>query len=446
MDYFNNALNYITNTLNSIKSGILTTKDILVSIGNIIGTIAEILGFIGFRVAILLITTAFVVWLLNLVSPMSRKTNYFIAVALVLWMAITAKMPLQVVVLKYSLIIMAPFVITYLANAAVKYSIIGYNLAISKLSLYYNRLNLTFSKKKKFVIEYDDSVGLLFTSDLPTKEEIKKSKDFLELLGYRTRILEGEKISLVDENDKIIFPSESKYMQMINSIKSKDIKLLWFWSQSYGVDSLLSKLSQTPAIRQNKLIVGNGDNSIILNYLQNKWNWKVIYGSNLKDYMLNYETFLNEKVDIENIFYRNYNLSLINSFTLNNDFILKGKMVGGDLAIMMNQVATANQMNFANRILFFDGTIGNKNTLYRIISHLKNFIVDNHIVPKAIVIGDLYIKDNSTISNIIKYFDESLKSQNVNIPFFKIDNPTFITLNQNYVIRHYGDEILLEVV
>ena len=119
MDYLNNTLDYLKNTVESIKSGFGVVKDIVVSIGHVIGTIVDILGFIGFRVFILLITTSFIVWILNFVSPVSRKTNYFIAVGMVLWIGLTAKMPLQIVMLKYILIILSPFIITYIVNFVV---------------------------------------------------------------------------------------------------------------------------------------------------------------------------------------------------------------------------------------------------------------------------------------------------------------------------------------
>ena len=120
MDYINNTLSYLKETLNNIKSAINTTKDVINTIGDIIGTIISILGFIGFKVFILLMTTAFILWLLNLVSPINRKMNYIVAVGLVIWLAITSKMEIQIVVLKYIIIIISPFVITFIINFLAK--------------------------------------------------------------------------------------------------------------------------------------------------------------------------------------------------------------------------------------------------------------------------------------------------------------------------------------
>lgn len=73
MSYLDSTINYIKVSIESIKTGFLTIKDILTSIANILGTINEILGFNGFRVLLLLIITAFIAWILNLVSPISKK-------------------------------------------------------------------------------------------------------------------------------------------------------------------------------------------------------------------------------------------------------------------------------------------------------------------------------------------------------------------------------------
>ena len=104
-DYIDNTLEYIKATIESFKIGFNTVKEIIISIGTIIGTIVDILGFIGFRVFLLLLITAFIAWVLNLVSPISKKTNYFVAVGVTIWIGITAKLPVQIVITKYIIII-----------------------------------------------------------------------------------------------------------------------------------------------------------------------------------------------------------------------------------------------------------------------------------------------------------------------------------------------------
>lgn len=429
-DYVTNTLDYIDATLNSIKSALSTTKEVLSTIGNIIGTIVEILGFIGFRVFILLITTAFVLWLLNLVSPISKKTNYILAVGLVLWIAITAKMPIQIVVLKYVLIIVSPFIITFIANFLVKN--LGYlsKICLNSLEIFFRKVKFKIINKKINKINEGENIGIIFTSDLPTIEEINKLKVFIETLKYKPVIFESEKISLVDNQNKIVFSNDLKVSQLLKSIKSKEIKLLWFWSELYGANEIINELLKENRIKQNKMIVGSGDNSFILNFLQEKWNWKVIYGKNLK-YFFDKNIFENK---IEN-------LLLINDYNIENNYFLKEKIVGSDLSVLVDSISTNCFIKFKNKILFIDCKYNDKFIFYRALNHLKNYIVDNNIYPKAIIFGNIFLKDNSSPFEIIKDFNSYLKNSNINIPFFQIQNFEYIFLNLTSIIKYKENKI-----
>ena len=281
MDYINKGVDNIKSTLEGIKTTMSNIMDVLGTIGDIIGTIAEILGFIGFKVFLLLLSTSFIMWVLNLVSPVNRKINYFLSVVIVLWLAITTEMSFQSIILKYILIILSPFILIYLVNLLIKLGKIIYDT----LKVYIKRIDFPILRKKIQKLNENDNIALLFTTDLPTLQDIEDSKSFIKNLKYNLSILENEKIALTDSQKRIIFSNELKLSQFTKSLKSKDIKLLWFWSQSYKTNELLEQLKTIEKIKQSKDIIGCGDNSYILNFLQNKWNWSVIYGENFKDFI-----------------------------------------------------------------------------------------------------------------------------------------------------------------
>ncbi len=443
--YIDSTLDYLKATLDVIKSSMSTAKDILVAIGNIIGTIVEILGFIGFRVFILLVTTAFVLWLLNLVSPISRKTNYVIAVGLVLWLAITAKMPVQIVVLKYVLIIISPFIITTVANFLVKnLGIIG-KITMNRLRIVFARIGFSLFRKNLNKINYGDTIGIVFTSDLPTIDDINRSKMFFESLDYRPLVIEEEKISLVDDDKKIVFSNDLKVSQLLKSLESKDAKLLWFWSNDYSADSIINGINKIKPLKQNKYVIGCAENSFVLNFLQEKWNWKVIYGYNLKKFIEKHS--LNEKPEkniVENIFNsRAHSLSIINDYIIENNYFLKEKIIGSDLSVLVDSIGTNNSLTFKNRILFLDGEYDNKAIFYRSLNHLKNYMLDNSVYPKSIVFGDILLKDGLSVAEVINDFNISLKENNINIPFFKLKNFEFIELGGQCTIEYKNSSISL---
>ena len=293
MDYINKGVDNIKSTLEGIKTTMSNIMDVLGTIGDIIGTIAEILGFIGFKVFLLLLSTSFIMWVLNLVSPVNRKINYFLSVVIVLWLAITTKMSFQSIILKYILIILSPFILIYLVNFLIKLGKIIYDT----LKVYIKRIDLPILRKKIQKLNENDNIALLFTTDLPTLQDIEDSKSFIKNLKYNLSILENEKIALTDSKKRIIFSNELKLSQFTKSSKSKDAKLLWFWSQSYKTNELLEQLKTIERIKQSKDIIGCGDNSYILNFLQNKWNWAVIYGENFKDFI---KTGIKEDVNLSN--------------------------------------------------------------------------------------------------------------------------------------------------
>ncbi|HSQ97957.1 MAG TPA: hypothetical protein VLL98_04525 [Rickettsiales bacterium] len=433
IDYVNTTLDYLKNTLDGIKNGLISIKDIAVAIGNVISTIVDILGFIGFRVFILLITTCFIVWLLNLVSPISRKTNYFIAVGLVLWIGITANMPTQTVMLKYILIIFSPFIITSIVNFLIRNFNKYTKFITNKILLVFSKLKF---KGKIFKIEKGNKIGILFDRDLPTLDEIETINNKLKEASYEPIIVCDEKISLTDNDGKIVFSNGSMFRQFINSIKDKNIKLLWFWGSSYKDNKLIDNLlDKSKKIKQTKLVISSNNNQI-LNFLQSKWDWKVIYGQNLK----NYDNF----IDINDILSEKwFNLYLINDFEVKDGYFLKEKIVGGDLHDIVHSIGTNSQLNFKDKILFFDCIFNSKEDFYKHIMHLKNFILYKKHFPKAIILGKIIIENNLNYTDIIKEFDISFKERSLNIPIFQSTNIDFIILNTYHIINYNMGKINL---
>ena len=433
MSYLDSTINYIKVSIESIKTGFLTIKDILTSIANILGTIIEILGFIGFRVLLLLIITAFIAWILNLVSPISKKTNYFIAVGIVLWIGLTAKLPIQIVILKYILIILSPFVITKVANFIIK----NFQKFLKIMFYYFKKfLSLLSEKIKKngLKLKENSKIGVVFDEALPTLDEIENCKNVIKLQEYQPIILKSKNISLVDKNKKIIFSRDLQVEQFVNSLNEKDIDVLIFWGNSFKENYLINILNNKYNFKkQKKLIIGNNFNSKLFNFLQTKWNWKVFYGINAKN--------LNNFEKIEKIINNKekFNLTIINNFNIDSNYFFKKIVVGGNLQSIIDSIGTISELNFKNKILFFNYSNDSKIGFYKNIIHLANFIIDNNIIPAAVILGK--ISDTFDYSKIIAEFDLLLKNKNINIPIFQ-SNINYLLLNEKYIIKNNMDNIV----
>ena len=173
-----------------------------------------------------------------------------------------------------------------------------------------------------------------------------------------------------------------------------------------------------------------------MNFLQSKWNWKVIYGANLKDC----EKFY----DIEDIILDQWrSLSLINDFEIQDGYFLKEKVVGGDFQCLINGFGTKNELNFKGKILFLDCVANSKSEFYKYMIHLKNFIIDNKCCPKAIVISKIFIQDGLGYAGVIEDFYSCLKANSICIPIFQCNNVNYITLNENHIINYNMSKINL---
>lgn len=443
MGYIDSTLDYLKSSLETVKSVAISTRDVLATIASIIGTIVDILGFIGFRVFILLMITSFILWFLNLVSPVSKKTNYFIGIGLVVWLAVANNMPTQTIVVKYIIIIVSPFVITFFANFLVNMLDKLYRVILKKISFGMAKINFNYLKSKnKYSLNFNDDVALLLSSDLPTLDQIDEIKELMKCWQYNLIIFEEEKISLVDNSGRIIFSNDSKINQFLKAAKLKNIKLLWFWSSDYGTNELLEYLEKNKKIPQTKLIIGSGDNSFILNFLQRKWGWEVIYGYNLKEFAIKENQNL-----IDNILEgsKSCMLTLVNDYKLEEEYILKGKIVGGNLSVLVNEFSSLNFLNFKNKILFLDISTEDKKNLYDKLSQLKNCIFSKNMLPKAIIFGNLMLDELSNYSDIIQCFYSVLKNKSL-IPIFQAKNFNFIRLNIKCIIEYRNNEISLKVL
>jgi hypothetical protein len=414
-NYKNETLEYFKGVLDNIITTLNTTKEVISQIGDAIGTLAQILGFIGFRVCVLLMITAFVVWICNLCSPTTKKANYFSSIAFVIWIAINANMPMQIVIFKYILIILAPMLITNTIGYLLRITKIAYKISDKKVSLIVAKTNII---PTNFKIPETIKPTIIFSSTLPSNDDIERIKG---------KYMENEKVLLIDDKGSIVFDDENKFLQFKKAVEDKESNIMWCWNSEYGSNNLLSKLMKTPKIMQKKYIVGSGDNSFILNFLQNSWNWKIIYAKNYID-------FLEEEIELKPI---EYQLKLINNFDFKNKYAIKKKIIASDISVF-----AFNRIEISNKILYLSGNSIDEVTLYRNLLKIGEFIINKKQKPVAIIIADIII--NANIGNIIKDFNKYLELNLIYIPILYAEHTNMIISNENCMINYDGNNILMK--
>lgn len=183
--------------------------------------------------------------------------------------------------------------------------------------------------------------------------------------------------------------------------------------------------------KQKKLIIGDGFNSKLFNFLQTKWNWKVFYGINGKNLNnLNINEVIKNKQE--------FKLNIINDFEIKNNYFLKKVVVGGSLQSIIDSIGTISELNFNNKILFFDYNDNSKIIFYKNMLHLANFIIDNKINISSIILGK--IGNDFDYFAIIEEFNLFLKNNNIDIPIFQ-SNIEYLLLNEKHIIKMERDNI-----
>ena len=276
-------------------------------------------------------------------------------------------------------------------------------------------------------IKDNGKIALIFTTALPTYEEIKTLNSNQNII-----IHEKEKIFLTNDNGEIILNDNIKVEQFITSANDKNANLLWCWDDDYKSNRTISLLNNINKINQNKYIIGCRYNTYLLNFLQSKWNWRVIYGENFKHINNNNINSIIEYINRVNI----YDLILINGIELENS--VKEKLIGGDLFSITMELFNENCINIKNKILFLDVNCETNKEFYKLINQLTEYILRQNRKPKMILFGNIIINDNINYSQIIQNFSNDLQ-----IPFLKINNYNLIKLNTIVNIEYMNKKIQL---
>ncbi|MDR3290102.1 MAG: LD-carboxypeptidase [Rickettsiales bacterium] len=410
---FEATIDYIKSALDSIVNALATTKETILLISEGIATVAQILGFIGLRVFVLLIMTTLIIWILNLSSPTTKRMNYFISVGLVVWIALNANMPITLVIFKYMLFILTPMLMAQTINFMIKVGKISNKMINKKVTNYIAKKSFF---AKKLSIPEVPIISVLFTSLLPTKNEMLQIIDVVK---------EKSKILLIDNNGKILFTTENKTEQFIKSCEDDGVNLMWCYGNKYGCNEIVKPLERMEKILQTKYIIGNGDNSFLLNFLQNQWGWKVIYTNN-------YDRNL-PLTKVENT-----PLKLLNNhkFTEEN-WTIKKRIVASDLSVF-----TIYPLSCDRKILYLDGIVENEILLYRYLHQVEKVLMANKQKPEAIIIGNINIEVD--MAKIIYDFDKELKKKLIYVPFFYAENLSCVLSNEKCLIEYKGEEILLK--
>ena len=276
------------------------------------------------------------------------------------------------------------------------------------------RIFMKVIKPKKLTKK--DVIGVISPASSPNDlEKIEKGVNYLEGLGYRVEV--GQNVGKV--NGYLAGTDEERLADLHSMFKNKNVKAIFNVRGGYGSGRLLSKINYGLIKRNPKIFVGYSDITALQMAFLKKTGLVTFAGPMVA------VDFASNKVDpfTEENFWKiitsNRKIGKINNPNSEKFYTLtkgrgEGKLIGGNLALLISLFGTDYQPNFSNSLLLLEDIGEDPYRIDRMFYQLKYAKVFSKI--KGIILGrfvDCYIKDKSqpslTLNDVISDYFEELK-------------------------------------
>ena len=221
-------------------------------------------------------------------------------------------------------------------------------------------------------------------------------------------IINNKEINLIEKNIKKLnfeIPELSKDFLFNRWAGSPKKRLVSFY-QAWNSDSKIifctkggsgtthfSSLINKKNLKKKKIIMGYSDITMILNTIHKKKKIITFHGPNLtKKIDEKTENSLKSAIQMEN-----YGLNFKDNLN-NSSGKIKGRLIGGNLERFVELVGQIG-LNLKNKVFFFEEVNLTEYKIYNLLTNLKN---RKNFQPKAILFGNLGIKNKKLMKEMIK--------------------------------------------
>ena len=284
---------------------------------------------------------------------------------------------------------------------------------------------------KYFTLKKGDIVDIVFPASCCTYKQVIKINSYIKQeLNLTPRILQKNQINIKNfciDNEFPCSSIDARCKQLHQALSNQESRAVWCIRGGYGSGDLLPYLSQLKPIKQNKLFIGFSDITSINIFLQQKWNWHILYAQTLLQ-ITNKEINKNSKKELQELLFSN-KLSLNYSLILLNRSITKNivsQLTGGCASVIISHFGGQFEINFNKKILFLEDEGESGERLDRYFRQITEKILKNKEYPSSIILGN-FKKNNShgmakntdlAIIQLIKRFNY----HKINIPIFQTKN------------------------
>ncbi len=272
-----------------------------------------------------------------------------------------------------------------------------------------------------------DLIDIICPASSITELDLKKIKYFLAQHDLEARFHLQDQL-LLKKKQSHLFPSfcvEKRFEQLRFALENKDSKAVWCVRGGYGSGDLISLLEKMPKPSASKIFIGFSDITSLGIFLQQKWNWKIIYGPMLTQLAFNKVTPSAKKAIFDLIFGKTSELNYkISSLSKNSNASITGKIIGGCLSVLASHFATSNEITCKNQVLFLEDIDESGEKIDRYFMQLIQVFLQSKNLPQAILLGNFSqgatsIAKKKNIDFAIQKFAQKLQENKLNIPLFQ---------------------------
>jgi len=274
------------------------------------------------------------------------------------------------------------------------------------------------------MLKQGDVVDLIAPSSGFSEDIYNSCLKIVEDLGLKARA--RPYFQLVDNECELVSNSiDYRFEHLQDALNNNESKAVWCIAGGYGSYQLIEKLYKIPAPTSKKLFIGFSDNTALINFFVNKWNYPCIYGPPLKQVTngdISQKAIDNIKKAIFEDKYEDIKLEPLND-KAKKEGQVAGKIIGGCLSLVQTTLGTSNLLNTQGKIILLeDDKYETPGRIDRVFTHLGqgDFFNGCAAVILSSFLEDDFEKEKPAFTEAV----ESLKRYlGVNvIPLFKAEN------------------------
>lgn len=263
--------------------------------------------------------------------------------------------------------------------------------------------------KKLKCISNSSTFGIIAPASSNDKETIDNNIENFKKLGYKIKISD----TIYKSYGYLAGSDKERALSLNEMFKDKDIDAIICYRGGYGSIRMVPYLDLKVIKAHPKPFIGYSDITLLLNYINKKCDFVTFHGpminSNFND-KLTKDYFIN--ILENNNFPIIYDLNkLIENNIVYNNKDFSGKIVGGNLSLIVSTLSTPYEINFKNNILFIEEINESPYVVDRMLSQLISCGKLKNVC--GIIIGQFTnckVEENSfDINHIIKEKLEKLK-------------------------------------